>query len=99
MGDGLKRQILSAEMMSIRLYMRKLIAKIINAKTMFGSECSSFESIFREDINDGYKSLYNIMIIFHTLLINESVDLHIPSQKNPISFPDHVENIITYSEK
>ena len=39
-------------MMSKRLYMSKLIAKIINAKTIFGPECYSFKSIFRASRNN-----------------------------------------------
>ena len=43
MGDGSKIQFLSSEMMSKSLYTRKLIAKILKTKTMFGSKCSYFK--------------------------------------------------------
>ena len=42
MGDGWKIQFIYSEMMSKWIYMSKIIAKILNAKTMFVSECYSF---------------------------------------------------------
>ena len=42
MGDSWKRQSLSDDTMSKRLYTIKLITKILNKKTMFGPECSYF---------------------------------------------------------
>ena len=76
--------------------MRKIIAKILNAKTMFGTECSSFRLIIRADRNNGYTALYNIMLLVYPLLMDESVEFHIPYQKKIISFPDNVDNIMNY---
>ena len=36
------------------------------------------------------------MIIVHQLLMDESVECHIPSSEISVSFPDHVDNILTY---
>ena len=44
MGYVQKRPLLSSEMMSKRLYMSKLINKILNVKTIFGPECSSLKT-------------------------------------------------------
>ena len=46
--------------------------------------------------------IYNhvkIMIIVHTLLVYESLECHILSQKNSMTFPDHVDNIFTYIDR
>ena len=83
----------------LKLYMSKLISKIINSKTMFGPECYYFKSIFREAINNGFISLYNIMRIDHQLLVNYSVECHIPSQKKAMYFSDNVDNIMIYIER
>ena len=42
-GGVWKIQFLSSGMMSKRIYMKKLIAKLINAKTMLGLDCSYFK--------------------------------------------------------
>ena len=39
------------------------------------------------------------MRLVHTLLMGESLECHIISQKNSMSFPDYVENIMTYVER
>ena len=77
-----ERQFLSSEMMSKMLYMSKLIAKILNATNMFLTEFSSFKSIAKGSRNDGNTALYNIVILFRIILMDELVECHIPSQKN-----------------
>ena len=79
---GWKRHFLSADMMSKRLYMGKHIAKIINAKTMFGSDFYYFKSIYRSANNYFYTYLYNIMRLVHQICIDDSVECQIPYQKN-----------------
>ena len=54
MGDDRKRQFLYYEIMSKMIYMSKLIAKILNAKTILGPECYSFNYIARATINNVY---------------------------------------------
>ena len=70
MWDGWKRQFISSDMMSKRLYTSKLIAKILNAKTMFGSECSSFRLIVRAARNGGYTAFYSTMRPVHPILMD-----------------------------
>ena len=96
MWGGWKRQLLSSDMMSKRLYMIKLISNILNTKAMFGSECFSFKSIVRIDINYGCSALYNIMWKLHPLIVYALVECQITSQKNSIYCPYHVDNIMTY---
>ena len=80
MVNGWKGQLLSAEMMYKRIHMSKLISKILNKKTIFEPECFSFKSMFRASRNYGYTYFYNIMKIVHPLLMDESVECHIPYQ-------------------
>ena len=79
--------------------MIKLIAKHLTSKTMFGSDCSYFKSFVRASINDVYTALYNIMSIVHPLLVDDLMECHISFQNNSMSFPDRVENILTYVER
>ena len=81
-GYGWKIQFLSAEIISKRIYMSKLIAKILNAKTMLGPECFSYNEILRETKNGGYTALCNIIRVVHPLIMNESDECHIPYRKN-----------------
>ena len=76
--------------------MSKLIAKIINEKTVFVQECSYFKSIVRSSRNDGCIDLYNIMRLVHLILMDQSVECNIPYQKNSFSLTDNVDNILTY---
>ena len=50
-------------------------------------------------MNDGYTALYNIMSIVNSLIMDDSVECQISSQKNSMSFSDHVENILTYVQR
>ena len=93
MGVAWKRQLLSDEIMSKMLYMNKTIAKILNTKNIFGSECSSLKLIVRAPRNNGYTYLYKIMRLFHPIFMNESVYFQTPSNKNPMYLPDHVKNL------
>ena len=65
----------------------------------FRPECSSLKSIVRAAIKDGYTSFDNIVRLVHTILMEEPVECHITSQKNPMSFPDHIDNIMTYAKE
>ena len=66
---------------------------------MFVSECYDLKSIVRAVRNDCYTELYNIIRLIHTILMYDSVECQITSQKNAMSFPDHVDNIQTYVER
>ena len=66
---------------------------------MFGSECYYLKEIVWVARNDGYIALYNKMRLVHPLLMDDPVEFHIPYQKNSMSFPDHVENILTHVER
>ena len=96
---GWKRQFLSSDMMSKRLYMEKLVAKIINAKTLFWWECYFFNSNVRSARDDYYIDFYNITRLVNTLPMYESVECRIPYQKIVMSFPNHVDNILTYIDR
>ena len=78
--------------------MSKLIAKIINAKIILGPECYSFNYIARATINILYTALYNITRLVHQIPMDDSVQFHITYQKKSISFPDHIDNILTCVE-
>ena len=76
--------------------MSKLIAKIIDSQSIFGSECSYFKTIFRAAINYVYTEFYNIMRLVYPLPMDDSVECQIQYQKNRMYFPDHFDNIMNY---
>ena len=65
----------------------------------FRPECSSLKSIVRAAIKDGYTSFDNIVRLVHTILMEEPVECHITSQKNPMSLPVNFYNILTHFER
>ena len=79
--------------------MRNFVAKILNAKTMFGSKCSYLKLLVREFKNYDYTSLYHIKRLVHPLIMYDPLEFQIPYHKNAMSLPDNVDNIMTFIER